>query len=187
MCRHLFSGELLKRYETSVMKDLLVITCSDAPLHRAGLFRLLIVTITTICLCSISNAIEIKGMSYIAWDANGLITADSDMSLANTRKIGCNWIGLCVTWFQDDVNSTLIEPDSCCSSTPESIIRAIDKCHEMGMKVMLKPMVDCRDDTWRGNINPSPAWFATYQNFINFWAETRQLVAVQLFWYNEGV
>lgn len=67
MCRRLFSGKLLKRYETSLMKDFLVITRSDAFLHGADLFRLLIVMITTICLCSISNAIEIKGMSYIAF------------------------------------------------------------------------------------------------------------------------
>jgi hypothetical protein len=118
-------------------------------LHRTGLFQLLAAAVLTIFLCAISHAIEMKGMNYIAWDANGLLTADSDMSLTNARKIGCNWIGLNVTWYQDDVNSTLIEPDPCSSSTTESVIHAIDKCHELGMKVMLKPMVDCRDTTWR--------------------------------------
>ncbi len=150
-------------------------------LHRTGLFQLLVATALTIFLCSTSNAIEIRGMSYIAWDANGLLTEDSNISLANARKIGCNWIALNVRWFQDDVNSTLIEPDSCCSSTPESVIHVIDKCHELGMKVMLKPMVECRDDTWRGEINPSSAWFATYQNFINFWAGVAENHNVELF------
>lgn len=182
MCRHLFSGELLKRYETSVMKDLLVITRSDAPLHRAGLFRLLIVTIITVFLYSTSNAIEMKGMSYIAWEPNGLLTADSDTSLENIKKTGCNWIALCVVWFQDDVNSTLIEPDySFRSSTPESMIHAIDKCHQLRMKVMLKPHVECRDETWGGHIHPSPEWFASYQNFINFWADIAESHNVELF------
>ena len=121
-------------------------------------------------------------MSYIAWDANGLFTPESDISLANTKKIGCNWIAMNVCWFQDDVNSIVIEPDySRYSSTPESVIYAIDKCHELGMKVMLKPLVECRDDAWRGKINPSTAWFAAYQNFINFWAGIAEEHNVELF------
>jgi hypothetical protein len=87
-----------------------------------------------------------------------------------------------VYWFQDDVNSTIIEPDySLFSSTPESIIHAIDKCHELQMKVMLKPMVDCRDETWRGFINPSQQWFEAYRNFINFWAGIAEEHNVELF------
>jgi hypothetical protein len=39
------------------------------------------------------------------------------------------------------------------------------------MKVMLKPMVDCRDGNWRGNINPSAAWFAAYEAFLTYWAD----------------
>jgi hypothetical protein len=149
--------------------------------HRTGLFQLFVATILTFFLCSISHAIEMKGINYIAWDANGLLTEDSDTSLANTRKIGCNWIGLNVTWYQDDINSTLIEPDPCSSSTTESIIHAIDKCHQLGMKVMLKPLVECRSQVWRGFINPSPEWFAAYQNFINFWADIAESHNAELF------
>jgi hypothetical protein len=174
-------GNYLNRYKTSAMKNLLSTIHRDAFLRKTGLFRLSIVTITTICLCSISDAIEMKGMNYIAWDANGLFTEDSDTSLANTQKIGCNWIGLNVTWYQDDVNSTLIEPDPCSSSTTESVIHAIDKCHELGMKVMLKPIIDCRDGAWRGLINPSDGWFASYQDFINFWADVAENHNVELF------
>ncbi len=146
------------------------------------LSKLLIIMIMTICQCSISIAIEIKGMSYIAWDANGLFTEDSNTSLKNIKQIGCNWVGLNVCWFQDDVNSISIGPDyTRYSSTPESVIHAIDKCHELRMKVMLKPLIECRDGTWRGFINPSEQWFAAYRNFINFWAGIAQEHNVELF------
>ncbi len=133
-------------------------------------------------LCSVSAAFEIKGMSYISWDANGLMTENSDASLANTKLIGCTWIGICIFWFQDDVNSTVIGTDySLYSQTPQSVIHAIDKCHELNMKVMLKPMVDCRDETWRAHINPSEQWFASYRNFMNFWADIAESRNVELF------
>lgn len=164
------------------MKNLLFTTWNGSFRPGIGPFKLLIVTIIVIFFCSISNAIEMKGMSYTAWEPNALFTEDSNTSLANAEQIGCNWIGLCVWWFQDDVNSVLIEPDySLFSATPESVIHAINKCHELGMKVMLKPMVDCRNEIWRGHINPTQEWFATYQDFINFWADIAQDNNVQLF------
>jgi len=146
------------------MKNLLFTTRSDSFGLRTVSFELLIVTITIIFFCSVSKAVEIKGMSYTAWEPNALFTEDSDISLANTTKIGCNWIGLCVWWFQDDVNSVIIEPDySLYSATPESVIYAINKCHELGLKVM--PL----------------GWFINYRNFINFWADIAQNNNVELF------
>ena len=94
-------------------------------------FGLLSVTVTTIFLSSISNAIEIKGFNYTAWDPNAFLTEGSDLSLINAKKIGCNWMAPTAHWFQDDINSTLIEPDySEHSVTPEAIIHVINKCHE---------------------------------------------------------
>lgn len=124
-------------------------------------------------LCAhVACAIEMKGVSYTAWSPDVMLSAKSDDSLAKAREDGCNWIAICVWWFQDGVDSTIIEPDySRYSATTESVIHAIDTCHNLGMKVMLKPMVDCRDGNWRGNIKPSNDWFSTYGDFITFWAQ----------------
>jgi len=139
----------------------------------------LLLAIFCSCIC---YAVEIKGVSYTAWEPNALLTPESDASLAKAYNDGCNWIAICIWWFQDNINSTAIGPDySLYSATPGSVVHAIQRCHELGMKVMLKPMVDCRDGTWRGQINPSTGWFTAYQNFINFWADIAQNNNVELF------
>ena len=51
--------------------------------------------------------------------------------------------------------------------TDKSIQHAIKTCHLLGMKVMLKPHVDCLDgQSSRGDIVASDAWFASYKNMI---------------------
>jgi predicted ATP-grasp superfamily ATP-dependent carboligase len=124
----------------------------------------------------------IKGMNYTAWDQFVLNSPQSDASLSNARRTGCNWMSICVWWFQDNPNSTIISPDySRYSADPDSVANAIDRCRALGMKVMLKPIVNCRDGTWNGHINPSTAWFASYRNFINFWADFAEAHNVELF------
>ncbi len=67
-----------------------------------------------------------------------MLLPESDASLAAVRDAGANWIAICVWWFQDNVNSTTIEPDyTRYSASPESVIAAIQKSHELGMNVML--------------------------------------------------
>jgi len=128
-----------------------------------------------------TRPIEMKGVSYTAWQPTAMLTEDSYHSLTKAREVGCNWIALCVWWFQDNVNSTTIEPDyTRYSATPESVVEAIKQCREQGMKVMLKPSVDCRDGVWRGEINPSDEWFSAYQEFIVFWGQIAEEHEVEL-------
>jgi hypothetical protein len=141
----------------------------------------MVLAIAGVCPAA-ASAIDMKGVSYTAWRPDAMLSEDSDESLAKARADGCNWIAICVWWFQDNVNSTTIEPDySRYSATGESVVHAIDTCHELGMKVMLKPMVDCRDGTWRGNINPSFGWFAAYEQFADFWARIAEENKVESF------
>ena len=130
------------------------------------------------------NAIEFKGMSYVGWWSNAYSSTDSNMSLANAKNAGCQWVAINVWWFQDTIYSTVIEPNySLYSVRPESVKVAVDRCHQLGMKVMLKPNVDLAHDPshWRGDIVPSTAWFNEYHNFINFWADFAEQNNVELF------
>ena len=54
---------------------------------------------------------------------------------------------------------------------------AFKKAKELGMKVCLKPVVNCMDRTWRARINFYEnrrywdEWFKAYKNFITYYAE----------------
>ena len=118
------------------------------------------------------GAIEFKGMSYCGWGQNVYSSTDSNNSLGNLQKTGCQWVAINVWWYQSTTTSTDINawyPYN--SVSPASVKVAVDRCHQLGMKVMLKPMLDVKTGDWRAYIVPSTAWFAAYQDFINYWAD----------------
>src|SRR5262249_53620132 len=118
-----------------------------------------------------------QGMSYTSFGANVLSGAPSDQSLYDMSVVGTNTVALNVWWFQQTPSSTTIgEDDSRYSSTMASIQHAINTIHSLGMNVLLKPMVDVDDGTWRAQITPSNvnAWFASYTNFLDNFADLAQ-------------
>ncbi|MCJ7729881.1 MAG: hypothetical protein MUO27_08415, partial [Sedimentisphaerales bacterium] len=118
------------------------------------------------------GAIEYKGMSYTGWGQTVFTSTDSNTSLSNLQKTGYQWVAINIWWYQDTLTSTTIYPLYPYNSVkPESVKVAVDRCHQLGMKVMLKPMLDVKDGTWRARIVPSTAWFTAYHGFINYWAD----------------
>ncbi|MBZ0258179.1 hypothetical protein K8I31_19090, partial [bacterium] len=113
-----------------------------------------------------------KGMSYTPWSQNTLLGDGSTQSIQNMSAAGVEWAALTVFWFQDDVDSIgPIEPDyNRYSASRESLVKAIQDMHANGIKVLLKPHVDNRSGAWRGEINPSEAWFGSYEDYIVDWA-----------------
>ena len=51
------------------------------------------------------------------------------------------------------------------------------------MKVVLKPMVDVADGSWRGTIAPTnwTLWFQNYREFINYYANMSQTNNLEMF------
>ena len=70
------------------------------------------------------------------------------------------------------------------SATMASVSHAIDTIHDLGMKVLLKPMVDIADTsaTWRAYADPSDKdqWFANYTNYIGSYADLAKAKGVEL-------
>ncbi len=50
--------------------------------------------------------------------------------------------------------------------------------------MILKPHIDISNDNgggiWRGDIQPSAAWFAEYERFMLFWARVSELEHVEM-------
>ena len=133
------------------------------------------------------GAVFQKGVSYSAWSSDAFSSFESDESLRLLTETNTEWIALCFSWVQSSTISHDIHPDSS-SPTTDSIKRAITTAHSLGLKVMLKPMVEALErekalayPVWRGEIQPSDEWFDSYSVFINFFAEFAEQTGVELF------
>lgn len=123
-----------------------------------------------------------KGMSYrhYPYSYDSLFSNKSLLQMSETN-IEC--VAITVWWLQQNVTSTQIYAKSGWTATNESLAMAIQKAHEYGMKVMLKPMVDPEDvyTHWRGEIPPSVEWFKNYRAFIGAYAQFAEENNVDLF------
>jgi hypothetical protein len=129
-----------------------------------------------------------KGLSYSAWSSNAFGTSDSDESLIALKETNSEWIALCFSWFQSNTTSYDIYLDPIHSPSVESLEHAIAAAHDLGLKVMLKPMVEPLEreeirsyPIWRGEIKPSRIWFDNYSNFLNFFADFAEQNNVEMF------
>lgn len=127
-----------------------------------------------------------KGISYTSFGADVLASSASDTSLLNASLVGTDTVALNFWWFQPTTTSNSMAPDyNRYSSTLSSVSHAIDTIHNLGMKVLLKPMLDVADasGTWRAYIDPSDkdVWFNNYTNYIGSFADLAQSKGVELF------
>ncbi len=132
-----------------------------------------------------SAAPAYNGMSYTSFGSDVLSTSGSDQSLLNMSLVGTDTVALNFWWFQTSTTANSMAPDfTRYSSTMTSVEHAIDTIHGLGMKVLLKPMLDVSDanNTWRANIDPSnkSQWFSNYTSFIGSFADLAQSKGVEL-------
>ncbi len=149
------------------------------------LILFLINSITVFLGTTLSDSMPpMKGMTINAWSAEAYASSDFDQSITNLANIKANWVMLTVFWFMELCTDTEMHPrPDLYTASDSSLIHAIQKAHELNMKVALKPMVDIVDGKWRGQINPTnwTLWFENYRNFINFYADLAETNSVELF------
>lgn len=129
-----------------------------------------------------------KGMGYCSWSKNRYEGKTSESSLKAMEATGTDHTAILVTWYQTNCWSGDIRR---LGTTPsdESLIYAIRKAHELGMKVMLKPhldLIDKSDGSWRGEIGclketSWESWFNNYTDFIMHYVDIAKKEKVELF------
>ena len=86
--------------------------------------------------------------------------------------------------YQEEIDSEVIftndKPDGD-TPTIESLKHAIETCHKIGLRVMIKPHVDPRTDEARINIMPSEKWFDSYEEFAIRYAKFSQENDVEIY------
>jgi hypothetical protein len=120
-------------------------------------------------------------------NSNGSGWADPglDGSLSELKADNGNAVALNPEWYVSSSTSSTISPVSPYNGDPNvmtEIVTAIQEAHAQGLTVMLKPMVDCADGTWRGDFAPTdPAlWFSQYQAMMVQYAQIAQANHVEM-------
>ncbi|MFH1665246.1 MAG: discoidin domain-containing protein [Candidatus Omnitrophota bacterium] len=125
-----------------------------------------------------------KGVVYTSWMSDELALPVSDITLVGLKQIGIDTVGIMVPAYQEALDSEVIftndVPDGD-TPTIEALKHAVDTCHALGMRVMIKPHVDPRTDEARINIMPSEKWFDSYEEFILRYARFAQENNVEIF------
>jgi uncharacterized protein (TIGR03437 family) len=127
-----------------------------------------------------------NGITHASWQPTEYATTAATTSRQALAATGASWAGVMVTWYQDTITSTTIAPVATTTPTDAALEQAIQNLHSLGLKVILKPMVDLNypvNGQWRGDINPPAsgmdAWFASYTSFIVKYAQMAQAQGVE--------
>ena len=134
----------------------------------------------------------IKGFSYGYDGRRGAYrTPEAALSMERMAALGGNWAALAFAVTQDSFSSTVIRPDYRFTVTDGDIEAAVGKLHALGLKVCLKPMVNCADGVWRAQIRFPEAewgdrdywrdWFSSYTAFLRHYAEIAEETGCEMF------
>lgn len=136
---------------------------------------------------------EIKGFTYGYGAKRGELASNEALKSQELLfDIGVNWVCLTVLIMQKTFSSTEIMFDFKSTPTDREVTETIQNAHKNGLKVCLKPMINCEDGMWRALINfPDgdmsgrdrywDSWFESYGAFLGHYAEIAAETGCEMF------
>lgn len=126
---------------------------------------------------------DYRGIAVVSYNPSEYPTQESTDAINAIPATGANWISLMTTWYMENPTDNAIARFPEKTPTDEGLRKAIADAKAKGLKVMLKPQVDVKDDSWRGEINPSnnAAWFNSYRDFILTYAQIAQDTGCEIY------
>lgn len=132
--------------------------------------------------------IECAGYSYTSFQHNGFQQGRERGALALLQQqTSAQWVALCVFNFQSTPYTSDIAPNTTgvnpltgkpwqTTSTWDDLRVAVADARARGMRILLKPHVDCYSGGWRAAITPDDAgaWFAAYTALLLRYAQFAQ-------------
>jgi hypothetical protein len=109
-----------------------------------------------------------KGVCVYSSTPLALTTEEGTKVFAHVKAVGGNSIAIAVSWYQTSAESDEIKPPQG-QWTPKhraALGQAIDEAHRLGLQVLLKPHLEVKDGTYRGDLGASPSWFKNYGAFV---------------------
>ena len=146
-----------------------------------------------------------KGFTY-GWNARrGMLKTDSSFeSMKRMAAMGCDWTALAFMITQPSFSSSRFGFDYRFCVTDSEIILAVNRLKSLGLKVCMKPILNCEDGVWRARISfpdiefPVSAddgsehqngkvnkywdeWFSCYTAFMCHYAEIAESTGCEMF------
>jgi hypothetical protein len=135
---------------------------------------------------------QVGGMTW-GWVGNSheWQTPASEFSYQAMTKLNLNWVTIAFQALQDNAQSIVVNYQDEGLVSDEQLRWAIRLAKSNGHKVCLKPVVNCRNGTWRGFISffdhevpGEPNWYQwcrSYQQYLSHYARIAEEESVELF------
>jgi hypothetical protein len=113
-----------------------------------------------------------RGANVTAWDRNAYGSATAADALAALRTTGTDRAALVPTWYMAKATSSEIRADPSLTPTDTALRTAARTAGSLGMRVVIKPHIDVRDGTFRGDIAPASRsrWWHAYRIMLRHYA-----------------
>ncbi|WP_026674526.1 glycoside hydrolase family 113 [Alkalihalobacterium bogoriense] len=134
----------------------------------------------------------IKGMTWGWVGTRGeWKTEEAQQSMIAMSEMAVNWTAIAFQGLQETAFSTEIDFKNDPVVTDDEVYWAIKQAKQLDLNVCLKPVVNCKDGTWRAHINffdldvpcePKwSEWFASYEAFILHYAKIAEETSCEMF------
>ncbi len=116
---------------------------------------------------------DIKGYTYGYGGKRGeLRSQEAVYSREQLFLTGINWMTLAFAITQDTYHSTEIKFDFRYNIPDRELAEVIQHAHIRGVKICLKPMINCRDGIWRARIDFPDDDFSDKNHYWTMWFES---------------
>jgi hypothetical protein len=114
-----------------------------------------------------------RGANFTSWWHDEYETSAAAGRLDALRATGTTHVSLLTTWYMDTRHSSQVQPDPLKTPSDKGLVALAARARSLGMSVAIKPHVDPRDATFRGDIAPADvtAWFASYRAMLTHYAD----------------
>lgn len=108
------------------------------------------------------------GLNLTAYTPEGYTGPVAARAVNELVALGVRDVEVVTNWYMQDARADEIGPDPLKTPSDASLLAIIGRLQARGVRVVLKPHVDVRDGTFRGEITPArpQAWFGAYRAFV---------------------
>jgi HD-GYP domain-containing protein (c-di-GMP phosphodiesterase class II) len=113
-----------------------------------------------------------QGANITAYTRDAYHGSAATQALDRLHDDGIRRVAIVVTWYMGAPGDSRVAPDPRRTPSDSAVTDLAQEAEARGLSVLIKPQVDVRDGSFRGDIQPQnrAGWFASYQAMISHYA-----------------